>query len=135
MPISLLSCTDKLIACITACSNLFILQKQTRHIYEILRLRVTDCFDPVQYKAYKVDIKKRLNLPFQVYVLVYDLFLKYKIDQCLFFPAGRLDYYYIFLLQVFACPLDKVSEHWMQWNCIDQEYRRLFNKIPHWCFK
>ena len=41
-------------------------QKQTRRIYEILRLKATNCNELKEYTAYRIDIKRRLNLPFQV---------------------------------------------------------------------
>ncbi|XP_070535512.1 histone acetyltransferase type B catalytic subunit-like isoform X2 [Ptychodera flava] len=40
-------------------------KKQTRRIYEILRLRVTDESNSEQFKQYRLDIKKRLNMPYQ----------------------------------------------------------------------
>ena len=45
---------------------LYTFQKQARRIYEILRLRATDCSNESEYRAYRLDVKKRLNLPFQV---------------------------------------------------------------------
>ena len=38
---------------------------QTRRIYEILRLKATNVNDKEQYRNYRLDIKKRLNAPFQ----------------------------------------------------------------------
>ena len=43
-----------------------ILQMQCRRVYEILRLRVTDLSNPEEYKSYRLEVKKRLNIPFQV---------------------------------------------------------------------
>jgi len=40
-------------------------KKQSRRIYEILRLKVTDRENQDQYRAYRLDVKKRLNIPFQ----------------------------------------------------------------------
>ncbi|NP_001171746.1 histone acetyltransferase type B catalytic subunit [Saccoglossus kowalevskii] len=40
-------------------------QKQARRVYEILRLRVTDESNANQFKEYRLDIKKRLNIPYQ----------------------------------------------------------------------
>uniref|UniRef100_T1IZF3 Histone acetyltransferase type B catalytic subunit n=1 Tax=Strigamia maritima TaxID=126957 RepID=T1IZF3_STRMM len=40
-------------------------KKQSRRIYEILRLRITDTGNCGQYRSYRLDIKNRLNLPFQ----------------------------------------------------------------------
>ncbi|KAK2187191.1 hypothetical protein NP493_176g03011 [Ridgeia piscesae] len=40
-------------------------KKQTRRIYEILRLKATNCNELKEYTAYRIDIKRRLNLPFQ----------------------------------------------------------------------
>ena len=45
------------------------LQRQTRRIYEILRLKCTSAADKAGYKGYRLDIKRRLNLPFQVYCM------------------------------------------------------------------
>ena len=36
--------------------------KQCRIIYEILRLKVTDKKKLVEYKSYRLDVKKRLNM-------------------------------------------------------------------------
>ena len=38
---------------------------QSRKMYEILRLRATDPANPEEYKAYRLDVKKRLNRAFQ----------------------------------------------------------------------
>ncbi|KAK3612177.1 hypothetical protein CHS0354_016563 [Potamilus streckersoni] len=40
-------------------------RKQARRVYEILRFKVTDPSNIKQYRKYRLDIKKRLNLPFQ----------------------------------------------------------------------
>ncbi|XP_071451696.1 histone acetyltransferase type B catalytic subunit [Hetaerina americana] len=39
-------------------------KKQTRRVYEILRLRLTDRENEEEYKAYRLEIKNRLNAPF-----------------------------------------------------------------------
>ena len=36
-----------------------------RRVYEIIRLHHTSLSDKDQYKSYKLDVKKRLNVPFQ----------------------------------------------------------------------
>ena len=41
-------------------------QIQCRRVYEILRLQVTNVNEPTEYKEYRLDIKRRLNIPFQV---------------------------------------------------------------------
>ena len=46
-------------------------KKQTRKVYEIIRLHWTKKAGPlndnnVEYKNYRVDVKKRLNIPYQV---------------------------------------------------------------------
>ncbi|KAK3106449.1 hypothetical protein FSP39_020292 [Pinctada imbricata] len=40
-------------------------RRQARRVYEIMRLKATDTGNPEQYKAYRLDIKRRLNAPFQ----------------------------------------------------------------------
>ena len=40
-------------------------RRQSRRIYEILRLKATDHSNSQQYKAYRLDVKRRLNIPFQ----------------------------------------------------------------------
>ncbi|OWF35869.1 histone acetyltransferase type B catalytic subunit-like [Mizuhopecten yessoensis] len=40
-------------------------KRQSRRIYEILRLKATDTSDKEMYRAYRLDIKRRLNAPFQ----------------------------------------------------------------------
>ncbi|XP_061178259.1 histone acetyltransferase type B catalytic subunit-like [Saccostrea echinata] len=40
-------------------------KRQTRRVYEILRLKATDTSNKEQYKAYRLDMKRRLNAPFQ----------------------------------------------------------------------
>ena len=44
---------------------LFVFQKQARRIYEILRLRVTNLSNGTEYRNYRIDVKRRLNIPFQ----------------------------------------------------------------------
>ena len=38
---------------------------QARKIYEILRLRATDISNAEEYKQYRLEVKRRLNRPFQ----------------------------------------------------------------------
>jgi len=45
----------------------FFLQKQARRIYEILRFLSTDVANVEEYRAYRLDVKRRLNIPYQVY--------------------------------------------------------------------
>ncbi|XP_071943562.1 histone acetyltransferase type B catalytic subunit-like isoform X2 [Antedon mediterranea] len=40
-------------------------KKQVRRVYEILRLRATDMSDAEAVKAYRIEVKQRLNIPFQ----------------------------------------------------------------------
>jgi len=40
-------------------------RRQSRRVYEILRLKATDHSNGQQYKAYRLDVKRRLNVPFQ----------------------------------------------------------------------
>lgn len=40
-------------------------KKQARRVYEILRLKNTDLDDEEDYRAYRLDVKNRLNVPFQ----------------------------------------------------------------------
>ena len=42
------------------------IQSQARRVYEILRLQVTDCSNPAQYRNYRLAVKNRLNAPHQV---------------------------------------------------------------------
>jgi hypothetical protein len=48
------------------CTCLAFIQKQARRVYEILRLRVTDVHNSEQYRRYRLDVKNRLNIPYQV---------------------------------------------------------------------
>ncbi|XP_033624835.1 histone acetyltransferase type B catalytic subunit-like isoform X2 [Asterias rubens] len=48
-----------------ALEKLKLCKKQVRRVYEILRLRVTDSSNPEEMKEYRLDVKKRLNIPFQ----------------------------------------------------------------------
>lgn len=48
-----------------ACKELKLCKKQARRVYEIIRLHYTKISDPADYKSYRVDIKKRLNIPYQ----------------------------------------------------------------------
>lgn len=41
-------------------------KKQARRIYEILRLKNTNTSDKTAYLNYRLDVKNRLNAPFQV---------------------------------------------------------------------
>ena len=38
---------------------------QVRKIYELLRLRATDVSKAEEYKKYRLEVKRRLNIPFQ----------------------------------------------------------------------
>lgn len=40
-------------------------KKQARVVYEILRLQATNVANPEEYRAYRIDVKKRLNIPFK----------------------------------------------------------------------
>ncbi|XP_067138521.1 histone acetyltransferase type B catalytic subunit [Centruroides vittatus] len=40
-------------------------KKQARRVYEILRLHITNTNNEEEYKAYRLEIKKRLNSPYQ----------------------------------------------------------------------
>jgi len=40
-------------------------KRQVRRVYEILRLRATNTADKAAYKAYRLDVKQRLNMPYQ----------------------------------------------------------------------
>lgn len=44
-------------------SNYKINPKQCRIVYEILRLKATNLNDKDEYKSYRLDVKKRLNVP------------------------------------------------------------------------
>ena len=44
----------------------FFHQYQARRVYEILRLKITDESNTSMYKQYRLDVKRRLNKPFQV---------------------------------------------------------------------
>ncbi|KAH0948638.1 hypothetical protein HN011_001203 [Eciton burchellii] len=46
-------------------NKLKINKKQARRVYEILRLCATDTMDAVEYRKYRIDVKKRLNIPFK----------------------------------------------------------------------
>ncbi|XP_048730537.2 histone acetyltransferase type B catalytic subunit-like [Ostrea edulis] len=48
-----------------ACEKFKLNKKQARRVYEILRLKVTDMGDKEQSKSYRLDMKRRLNAPFQ----------------------------------------------------------------------
>ncbi|XP_029165427.1 histone acetyltransferase type B catalytic subunit [Nylanderia fulva] len=40
-------------------------KKQARIVYEILRLRATNLANPEEYRAYRLNVKNRLNIPFK----------------------------------------------------------------------
>jgi len=46
-------------------SKLKINKRQARRIYEILRLNFTNVKDEEDYRSYRLDVKRRLNIPFQ----------------------------------------------------------------------
>jgi len=48
-----------------AAKELKLCKKQARSVYEIVRLHYTSLSDSQQYKNYKLEVKKRLNLPYQ----------------------------------------------------------------------
>ena len=43
----------------------FYLLTLNRRIYEIIRLHYTSLSNPQEYKDYRLDVKKRLNVPYQ----------------------------------------------------------------------
>jgi len=42
------------------------LKRQAHRIYEILRLQVTNINNEAEFKEYRLDVKQRLNIPYQV---------------------------------------------------------------------
>lgn len=48
-----------------AAKELKICKKQARRVYEIVRLHHTSASDAQQYKNYRIDVKRRLNVPYQ----------------------------------------------------------------------
>nr|CAG4634801.1 EOG090X06NC [Alona affinis] len=46
-------------------ANLKINKKQARRIYEILRLHATNVANADEYRAYRLEVKRRLNIPYQ----------------------------------------------------------------------
>ena len=40
-------------------------QKQARRVYEILRLRATNISNETDYRNYRLDVKRRLNIPYK----------------------------------------------------------------------
>jgi len=48
-----------------AAKELKICKKQARRVYEIIRLHYTSLANKEEYKSYKLDVKKRLNIPYQ----------------------------------------------------------------------
>jgi len=46
-------------------SRFLINKKQARRIYEILRFRATNVADKDEYQGYRLDVKRRLNIPYQ----------------------------------------------------------------------
>lgn len=48
-----------------ASAKLKINKKQARRVYEILRLRITDVSNEQEYQTYRLDVKRRLNVPYQ----------------------------------------------------------------------
>ncbi|CAL7949822.1 unnamed protein product [Xylocopa violacea] len=43
----------------------FKINKQARRVYEILRLRATDLTNEQEYREYRLDVKRRLNIPYR----------------------------------------------------------------------
>ncbi|XP_021938160.1 histone acetyltransferase type B catalytic subunit isoform X2 [Zootermopsis nevadensis] len=54
---------DEMVA--EAKAKLKINKKQARRVYEILRLQMTDIHNSEQYRRYRLDVKNRLNVPYQ----------------------------------------------------------------------
>ncbi|XP_075984433.1 histone acetyltransferase 1 [Anticarsia gemmatalis] len=50
---------------VQACNKFKINKKQARRVYEILRLKTTNTSDKTAYLEYRLDVKNRLNAPFQ----------------------------------------------------------------------
>jgi len=49
----------------SAATELKLCRKQARRIYEIVRLHYTKINDPEEYRNYRVDVKRRLNIPYE----------------------------------------------------------------------
>ena len=54
---------------ISSCT--FTLQKQARRVYEILRLKATNVHDSSELTKFRLEVKNRLNQPFQVCITGY----------------------------------------------------------------
>ncbi len=87
-------------------------KRQARRVYEILRLKATKRSVKDEYKAYRVDVKRRLNIPFQVsfhlfpIVLVSSLHLSIEVGSGVVQPMfGVLSY----LLMHLEKPCEKFS--------------------------
>lgn len=80
---------------IQACNKFKINKKQARRIYEILRLKNTNTSDKTAYLNYRLEVKNRLNAPFQVsyqkvYITFNILLWKICIVKCVLFTEKEI---------------------------------------------
>lgn len=89
---------------------IFLFQRQARRVYEILRLKITDESNPSMYRQYRLDLKRRLNIPFQVRHccnFYYDAFImKY-----VFFEFDNLIFYFIRFFPILLCKAKFVAHY------------------------
>ena len=101
--------------------ELKISQKQSRRVYEILRFRCTDKSNAEEYKAFRLDVKQRLNAPLQKQIMDYN-----KIEKLKKFPEQEL----ALIRQTTIPALDtRVEQLDKQYKELEDEYQRIVERL------
>ena len=96
-------------------------QRQSRRVYEILRFRCTDRSNSEEYRAYRLDVKQRLNAPNQKQILDYN-----KIEKLKKFPEQEL----AIIRQTTIPPLElRVEQLDKQYKELEEEYQRIIERL------
>ncbi|KAF9813823.1 hypothetical protein SFRURICE_007978 [Spodoptera frugiperda] len=102
---------------IQACNKFKINKKQARRIYEILRLKNTNTSDKTAYLNYRLEVKNRLNAPFQ----------KKKLEMKKLQKVLKPEEY---AATISATGLSEThSRLTNQYLTLEQEYRRVINRM------
>ncbi|XP_068619673.1 histone acetyltransferase type B catalytic subunit [Battus philenor] len=102
-----------------ACNKFKINKKQTRRVYEILRLKCTNTSDKAAYLSYRLDVKNRLNAPFQ----------KKKLEMKKLQKVLKPDEYAATISSVGAN--ETQSRLSSQYLTLEEEYRRVIYRMEH----
>ncbi|KPJ08903.1 Histone acetyltransferase type B catalytic subunit [Papilio machaon] len=102
-----------------ACKKFKINKKQARRVYEILRLKNTNTSDKAAYLSYRLDVKNRLNAPFQ----------KKKLEMKKLQKVLKSEEYMATITSTGAN--ETQSRLSSQYLDLEEEYRRVIHRMDH----